>query len=254
MDVALLGGGQAPGANPPCCIVSQRQCVQYALKARPLRCYIPKNPYQYQVWYVVTSSYFEYLMFALIMLNTICLGMQHYNQSEEMNHISDILNVAFTIIFTLEMVLKLMAFKARGYFGDPWNVFDFLIVIGSIIDVILSEIDDPDESARISSAFFRLFRVMRLIKLLSRAEGVRTLLWTFIKSFQALPYVALLIVMLFFIYAVIGMQMFGKIAMVDGTQINRNNNFQTFPQAVLLLFRQESPTPHLTDPLALALC
>ncbi|KAK2521963.1 hypothetical protein Q9966_012919 [Columba livia] len=78
---------------------------------------------------------------------------------------------------------------------------------------------------------------MRLVKLLSRGEGVRTLLWTFIKSFQALPYVALLIVMLFFIYAVIGMQMFGKIAMVDGTQINRNNNFQTFPQAVLLLFR-----------------
>lgn len=57
-------------------VPSQRQCVQYALKARPLKCYIPKNPYQYQVWYVVTSSYFEYLMFALIMLNTVCLGMQ----------------------------------------------------------------------------------------------------------------------------------------------------------------------------------
>ncbi|XP_038604664.1 voltage-dependent L-type calcium channel subunit alpha-1S [Tachyglossus aculeatus] len=235
---------------------NQRQCVQYALKARPLRCYIPKNQYQYQVWYVVTSSYFEYLMFFLITLNTISLGMQAYNQSEEMNHLSDILNVAFTILFTLEMILKLMAFKAKGYFGDPWNVFDFLIVIGSIIDVILSEIDtflassgglyclsggctnlDPEENARVSITFFRLFRVMRLIKLLSRGEGVRTLLWTFIKSFQALPYVALLIVMLFFIYAVIGMQMFGKIAPVDGTQINRNNNFQTFPQAVLLLFR-----------------
>uniref|UniRef100_A0A8D2NDI8 Voltage-dependent L-type calcium channel subunit alpha n=1 Tax=Zonotrichia albicollis TaxID=44394 RepID=A0A8D2NDI8_ZONAL len=223
---------------------NQRQCVQYALKARPLRRYIPKNPYQYQIWYVVTSSYFEYLMFFLIMLNTICLGMQHYNQSEEMNHVSDILNVAFTILFTLEMILKLMAFKVKGYFGDPWNVFDFLIVIGSIIDVILSEIDhclsvlqDPDDNGRVSITFFRLFRVMRLVKLLSRGEGVRTLLWTFIKSFQALPYVALLIVMLFFIYAVIGMQMFGKIAMVDGTQINRNNNFQTFPQAVLLLFR-----------------
>uniref|UniRef100_A0A8C9F2G7 Voltage-dependent L-type calcium channel subunit alpha n=1 Tax=Pavo cristatus TaxID=9049 RepID=A0A8C9F2G7_PAVCR len=235
---------------------NQRQCVQYALKARPLRRYIPKNPYQYQIWYVVTSSYFEYLMFFLIMLNTICLGMQHYNQSAEMNHVSDILNVAFTVLFTLEMILKLMAFKAKGYFGDPWNVFDFLIVIGSIIDVILSEVDtvlassgglyclgggcdsiDPDDNSRVSITFFRLFRVMRLVKLLSRGEGVRTLLWTFIKSFQALPYVALLIVMLFFIYAVIGMQMFGKIAMVDGTQINRNNNFQTFPQAVLLLFR-----------------
>ncbi|NWX23478.1 CAC1S protein, partial [Aegotheles bennettii] len=235
---------------------NQRQCVQYALKARPLQRYIPKNPYQYQIWYVVTSSYFEYLMFFLILLNTICLGMQHYNQSAEMNHVSDILNVAFTILFTLEMILKLMAFKVKGYFGDPWNVFDFLIVIGSIIDVILSEIDtvlaptgglyclgggcdatDSDDNSRVSITFFRLFRVMRLVKLLSRGEGVRTLLWTFIKSFQALPYVALLIVMLFFIYAVIGMQMFGKIAMVDGTQINRNNNFQTFPQAVLLLFR-----------------
>ncbi|KAG9328944.1 hypothetical protein JZ751_009134, partial [Albula glossodonta] len=124
-----------------------------------------------------------------------------------------------------------------GYFTDAWNVFDALVVIGSIVDIVLSEIDNTEDSARISITFFRLFRVMRLVKLLSRGEGIRTLLWTFIKSFQALPYVALLIAMLFFIYAVIGMQVFGKIAMVDGTHINRNNNFQTFPQAVLLLFR-----------------
>lgn len=95
---------------------------------------------------------------------------------------------------------------------------------------------NTEDSARISITFFRLFRVMRLVKLLSRGEGIRTLLWTFIKSFQvrcgtiiwletegdivihinllsflsfclkALPYVALLIAMLFFIYAVIGMQ------------------------------------------------
>ncbi|XP_035239389.1 dihydropyridine-sensitive L-type skeletal muscle calcium channel subunit alpha-1-like isoform X1 [Anguilla anguilla] len=240
---------------------NQRQCVQYALKARPLRCYIPKNPYQYRVWYVVTSCYFEYLMFLLIMLNTLCLGMQHCNQSDHVTKLSDTLNVIFTVLFTVEMILKLMAFKAKGYFGDPWNVFDFLIVIGSIVDVVLSEIDSAlaasgglyclhgcgetnpmqaiadAENARVSITFFRLFRVMRLVKLLNRSEGIRNLLWTFIKSFQALPYVALLIVMLFFIYAVIGMQVFGKVALVDGTQINRNNNFQTFPQAVLLLFR-----------------
>lgn len=79
---------------------------------------------------------------------------------------------------------------------------------------------------------------MRLVKLLSRGEGIRTLLWTFLKSFQALPYVALLIVMLFFIYAVIGMQMFGKIEnQLSDTSITRNNNFETFFQAVLVLFR-----------------
>ncbi|KAL7370687.1 hypothetical protein ABVT39_007799 [Epinephelus coioides] len=219
---------------------NQRQCVEYALKARPLRRYIPKNPYQYKVWYVVNSTYFEYLMFTLILLNTICLAMQHHGQTKGFNDAMNILNMLFTGLFTVEMILKLIAFKPRGYFSDPWNVFDFLIVIGSIIDVILSEINglqNSEENARISITFFRLFRVMRLVKLLSRGEGIRTLLWTFIKSFQALPYVALLIVMLFFIYAVIGMQMFGKIALRDNTQINRNNNFQTFPQAVLLLFR-----------------
>uniref|UniRef100_A0A8D2CJS4 Voltage-dependent L-type calcium channel subunit alpha n=1 Tax=Sus scrofa TaxID=9823 RepID=A0A8D2CJS4_PIG len=244
---------------------NQRQCVEYALKARPLRRYIPKNQHQYKVWYVVNSTYFEYLMFVLILLNTICLAMQHYGQSCLFKVAMNVLNMLFTGLFTVEMILKLIAFKPKGYFSDPWNVFDFLIVIGSVIDVILSEtnhyfcdawntfdalivvgsivdiaiteVNNAEENSRISITFFRLFRVMRLVKLLSRGEGIRTLLWTFIKSFQALPYVALLIVMLFFIYAVIGMQVFGKIALNDTTEINRNNNFQTFPQAVLLLFR-----------------
>uniref|UniRef100_A0A8C6P1K6 Voltage-dependent L-type calcium channel subunit alpha n=1 Tax=Nothobranchius furzeri TaxID=105023 RepID=A0A8C6P1K6_NOTFU len=216
---------------------NQRQCVEYALKARPLRRYIPKNPYQYKFWYVVNSTGFEYIMFVLIMLNTLCLAVQHYGQSALFNYVMDILNMVFTAVFTVEMFLKLIAFKPRHYFADAWNTFDALIVVGSVVDIAITEVNNTEDSARISITFFRLFRVMRLVKLLSRGEGIRTLLWTFIKSFQALPYVALLIAMLFFIYAVIGMQVFGKIAMVDGTQINRNNNFQTFPQAVLLLFR-----------------
>uniref|UniRef100_A0A8C7KWI4 Voltage-dependent L-type calcium channel subunit alpha n=1 Tax=Oncorhynchus kisutch TaxID=8019 RepID=A0A8C7KWI4_ONCKI len=211
---------------------NQRQCVEYALKARPLRRYIPKNPYQYKFWYVVNSTGFEYVMFVLIILNTLCLAIQHYGQSHLFNYAMDVLNMVFTGVFTVEMILKLIAFRPRvsqsdpgclsGYFGDAWNVFDALVVIGSVINVSsstsclsLSLSQNTEDSARISITFFRLFRVMRLVKLLSRGEGIRTLLWTFIKSFQALPYVALLIAMLFFIYAVIGMQVFGKIAMVD---------------------------------------
>ncbi|XP_047643872.1 voltage-dependent L-type calcium channel subunit alpha-1C isoform X8 [Phacochoerus africanus] len=216
---------------------NQRQCVEYALKARPLRRYIPKNQHQYKVWYVVNSTYFEYLMFVLILLNTICLAMQHYGQSCLFKVAMNVLNMLFTGLFTVEMILKLIAFKPKHYFCDAWNTFDALIVVGSIVDIAITEVNNAEENSRISITFFRLFRVMRLVKLLSRGEGIRTLLWTFIKSFQALPYVALLIVMLFFIYAVIGMQVFGKIALNDTTEINRNNNFQTFPQAVLLLFR-----------------
>lgn len=53
-----------------------------------------------------------------------------------------------------------------------------------LLSVVLFCLQDPDDNSRVSITFFRLFRVMRLVKLLSRGEGVRTLLWTFIKSFQ----------------------------------------------------------------------
>uniref|UniRef100_A0A8C3BVJ4 Voltage-dependent L-type calcium channel subunit alpha n=1 Tax=Cairina moschata TaxID=8855 RepID=A0A8C3BVJ4_CAIMO len=169
---------------------------------------------------------------------------QHYEQSKPFNYVMDLLNMVFTGLFTVEMLLKIIAFKPRHYFCDAWNTFDALIVVGSVVDIAVTEVNNgghvgesSEDSSRISITFFRLFRVMRLVKLLSKGEGIRTLLWTFVKSFQALPYVALLIAMIFFIYAVIGMQTFGKVALQDGTQINRNNNFQTFPQAVLLLFR-----------------
>ncbi|KAJ4934972.1 hypothetical protein JOQ06_007752 [Pogonophryne albipinna] len=216
---------------------NQRQCVQYALKAQPLKLYIPKNPVQYKFWSIINSSVFEYVMFLLILLNTVTLAVQHYEQSKNFSHIMDILNMVFTGLFTMEMLLKLLALRLRHYFMDAWNSFDALIVVGSVVDIVVTEFSSGEDSSRVSITFFRLFRVMRLVKLLSKGEGIRTLLWTFIKSLQALPYVALLIALIFFIYAVVGMQTFGKVAMQDYTQINRNNNFQTFPQAVLLLFR-----------------
>ncbi|XP_026834081.1 voltage-dependent calcium channel type D subunit alpha-1 isoform X2 [Drosophila erecta] len=236
---------------------NQRNCIEFALKAKPVRRYIPKHGIQYKVWWFVTSSSFEYTIFILIMINTVTLAMKFYNQPLWYTELLDALNMIFTAVFALEFVFKLAAFRFKNYFGDAWNVFDFIIVLGSFIDIVYSEIKSKDTSqiaecdivevckntkksagsSLISINFFRLFRVMRLVKLLSKGEGIRTLLWTFIKSFQALPYVALLIVLLFFIYAVVGMQVFGKIALDGGNAITANNNFQTFQQAVLVLFR-----------------
>ncbi|XP_053619116.1 muscle calcium channel subunit alpha-1-like isoform X3 [Plodia interpunctella] len=229
---------------------NQRNCIEFALKAKPIRRYIPKHRIQYKVWWFVTSQPFEYAIFMLIMINTITLAMKYHNQPAEYSKALDMLNMIFTAVFALEFIFKLAAFRFKNYFGDAWNTFDFIIVLGSIIDIVVSQVNElknqgsglprahvVKESSIPSINFFRLFRVMRLVKLLSRGEGIRTLLWTFIKSFQALPYVALLILMLFFIYAVVGMQVFGKIAIDDETPITRNNHFQTFPQAILVLFR-----------------
>ncbi|KAM9475486.1 voltage-dependent L-type calcium channel subunit alpha-1D [Clarias gariepinus] len=225
---------------------NQRQCVYYSLKAQPIKIYIPKNPSQLKFWKIINSSQFEYIMFVLILLNTLTLAVQHYEQSKLFNFVMDILNMIFTMLFTIEMIIKLLALRPYHYFIDAWNSFDALIVVGSLVDIMIAEFSGggghgegkgDGENSKVSITFFRLFRVMRLVKLLSKGEGIRTLLWTFVKSLQALPYVGLLIAMIFFIYGVIGMQMFGKIAIDDETELNRNNNFQTFFMAVLLLFR-----------------
>ncbi|CAF2035689.1 unnamed protein product [Rotaria magnacalcarata] len=215
---------------------NQRKCIEFALKAKPIKRYIPVKKSQLKVWWFVTSPPFEYAIFSLIMINTVVLAMKYHNQPDSYSKALDYLNIVFTAIFGLEFILKMAAFHVKNYFSDPSNCCDFIIVVGSVIDIIYTDIIAPGTNV-ISINFFRLFRVMRLVKILSRGEGIRTLLWTFIKSFQALPYVALLIAMLFFIYAVIGMQMFGKIALDEGTSINYNNNFQTFFNSLLVLFR-----------------
>ncbi|CAI9544004.1 unnamed protein product, partial [Staurois parvus] len=80
-------------------------------------------------------------MFVLILLNTICLAMQHYGQSCSFKEAMNILNMLFTGLFTVEMILKLIAFKPKHYFCDAWNTFDALIVVGSIVDIAITEIN-----------------------------------------------------------------------------------------------------------------
>lgn len=121
----------------------------------------------------------------------------------------------------------------QNYFRDGWNRFDFITVVGSITDALVTEFGGHF----VSLGFLRLFRAARLIRLLQQGYTIRILLWTFVQSFKALPYVCLLIGMLFFIYAIVGMQVFGNIWLDSTTEINRHNNFQSFFNGVILLFR-----------------
>lgn len=154
------------------------------MKAKPHRRYIPRNRFQYRVWWFVTSQFFEYVIFIIILLNTTTLAMKHYPPDPYMDNILDILNLIFTGVFAFEALFKIIALNPKNYFGDRWNSFDFVIVLGSFIDIMYGKLNPG--SNIISINFFRLFRVMRLVKLLSRGEGIRTLLWTFMKSFQVI--------------------------------------------------------------------
>ncbi|XP_037047740.1 voltage-dependent calcium channel type A subunit alpha-1-like isoform X2 [Bradysia coprophila] len=231
---------------------NQKSCIDFAINARPSERYIPENQetYQYKVWKFVTSPVVDNFILLLIVMNTVTLMMKVHGQSKVFEDVMHYINLVFTGLFTIETVLKIIGFGPRKFFKDSWNVFDLVTVVGSLIDAVVSSITKNGQSkdtknvadavtAAISSklAFLRLFRAARLVKLMRRGATIRVLLWTFVQSFKALPYVCLLIAMLFFIYAVVGMQMFGNIAIDPETTITRHNNFQNFGKALMLLFR-----------------
>lgn len=97
----------------------KRNCIEFALKAKPVRRYIPKNRLQYKVWWLVTSQPFEYVIFILILINTVTLAMKFHGQPEAYTDALDILNMIFTAIFALEFVLKLAAFRFKVKHNFP---------------------------------------------------------------------------------------------------------------------------------------
>uniref|UniRef100_A0A673GNL8 Voltage-dependent P/Q-type calcium channel subunit alpha-1A n=1 Tax=Sinocyclocheilus rhinocerous TaxID=307959 RepID=A0A673GNL8_9TELE len=218
---------------------NERACIDFAINAKPLTRHMPQNKqtFQYRMWEFVVSPPFEYTIMALIALNTIVLMMKYDGASDAYEAVLANLNIVFTSLFSMECILKIIAFGVLNYFKDAWNIFDCVTVLGSITDILVTELGVSNNFINLS--FLRLFRAARLIKLLRQGETIRILLWTFVQSFKALPYVCLLIAMLFFIYAIIGMQLFGNIAIEEDGEsaINQHNNFRTFFQALMLLFR-----------------
>ncbi|XP_043195368.1 voltage-dependent calcium channel type A subunit alpha-1-like isoform X4 [Amphibalanus amphitrite] len=215
---------------------NQKSCIDFVIQARPLERYMPKDrkSCKYKMWKIAVSTPFEYFIMVLIILNTLLLMVKNYPQSDSEEKVVRNLNNVFTLLFAIECALKVVAFGVRNFCKDRWNTFDLITVLGSIVDAIATE---TQMTSSINLGFLRLFRAARLIKLLRQGYTIRILLWTFVQSFKALPYVCLLIAMLFFIYAIIGMQVFGNIALDPGTAISRHNNFRHFFQALMLLFR-----------------
>lgn len=210
---------------------NDREALGYVLTAKTRKLWRPdeSSPFRRKVYGYVESSRFRNFIGGLIIVNLIVLMMYHHNMSEEFTIGLFVANCIFTAIFTIEAALKLYALTPTGYFDDDWNSFDFLIVVGSIVDAAL-------EGDAVNLTFLRLFRTIRIARLMKRGE-LKRLLYTFIQSFKDLPYVGLLLFLVFFLYGVIGMQVFGRIALHEDMPINRNANFQTFPMALGLLFR-----------------
>ncbi len=142
------------------------------------------------------SKGFERLIIVLIMINTLFLASEHYEQPDWLTTISDYANIFFTIVFALEMVVKLIGFGFKKYAADGFNLFDCFIVIMSYVELFM-----PGEASSLS--VLRAFRLLRIFKIIKSWDSLRILLSTVLDSLTAITNLGVLIILFLFISALL---------------------------------------------------
>ncbi|XP_061173087.1 sodium channel protein para-like isoform X2 [Saccostrea echinata] len=194
----------------------------------------PSNIIMGWIFDAVTNQKFDIGIMIIIMLNMLTMALEHYNQSEQFTSILNYINVSFIIIFTVECVLKLIGLR-HYYFKFPWNIFDFVVVVLSILGVALSDVMDQFLVSPTLLRVVRVFRVGRVLRLVKSAKGIRTLLFSLAVSLPALFNIALLLFLVMFIYATFGMSFFMHVKHLYG--IDDCFNFETFFRSIIYLFQ-----------------
>ncbi|XP_058561108.1 voltage-dependent T-type calcium channel subunit alpha-1G isoform X22 [Neofelis nebulosa] len=213
--------------------MAEAQCKPY---------YSDYSRFRLLVHHLCTSHYLDLFITGVIGLNVVTMAMEHYQQPQILDEALKICNYIFTIIFVLESVFKLVAFGFRRFFQDRWNQLDLAIVLLSIMGITLEEIE-VNASLPINPTIIRIMRVLRIarvLKLLKMAVGMRALLDTVMQALPQVGNLGLLFMLLFFIFAALGVELFGDLE-CDETHpcegLGRHATFRNFGMAFLTLFR-----------------
>ncbi|XP_075297365.1 voltage-dependent T-type calcium channel subunit alpha-1G isoform X13 [Opisthocomus hoazin] len=213
--------------------VQEAQCKPY---------YSDYSRFRLLIHQMCTSHYLDLFITGVIGLNVITMAMEHYQQPKVLDEALKICNYIFTVIFVLESVFKLVAFGFRRFFQDRWNQLDLAIVLLSIMGITLEEIE-VNASLPINPTIIRIMRVLRIarvLKLLKMAVGMRALLDTVMQALPQVGNLGLLFMLLFFIFAALGVELFGDLECDDTHPcegLGRHATFRNFGMAFLTLFR-----------------
>uniref|UniRef100_A0A8C3MDL3 Sodium channel protein n=1 Tax=Geospiza parvula TaxID=87175 RepID=A0A8C3MDL3_GEOPR len=194
----------------------------------------PLNKYQGFIFDVVSKQAFDVSIMILICLNMVTMMVETDDQSQEKVNILHKINMLFVAIFTGECIFKMLALR-HYYFTNGWNIFDFVVVILSIVGTVLSDIIQKYFFSPTLFRVIRLARIGRILRLIRGAKGIRTLLFALMMSLPALFNIGLLLFLVMFIYAIFGMANFAYVKKEYG--IDDMFNFQTFANSMLCLFQ-----------------
>ncbi|KAM9494665.1 voltage-dependent T-type calcium channel subunit alpha-1H isoform 2-T2 [Clarias gariepinus] len=220
----------------------QRLLEKRRRKAQQRPYYADYSPARLYIHTLCTNHYLDLFITFIICINVVTMSIEHYNQPLYLEEALKYCNYVFTVFFILEALLKLVAFGFRRFFKDRWNQLDLAIVLLSIMGITLEEIK-MNAALPINPTIIRIMRVLRIarvLKLLKLATGMRALLDTVMQALPQVGNLGLLFMLLFFIYAALGVELFGKLECTENNPcegFSRHATFENFGMAFLTLFR-----------------
>lgn len=148
------------------------------------------------------NKLFELFVISVIILSSLLIGVRTYALPEWSVNTIWLLDYAVTLFFLAEIIVRMIAEgNLKRFFSQGWNVFDFVIVVVSLLPI-------QDSEYALVARLLRLFRVMRLISFIPE---LRVLVSALFSALPRMGYVALLMFIIFYIYAVVGNLLFAHI-------------------------------------------
>uniref|UniRef100_A0A3P9I943 Sodium channel protein n=1 Tax=Oryzias latipes TaxID=8090 RepID=A0A3P9I943_ORYLA len=178
---------------------------------------------------IVMDPFADLTITICIVLNTLFMAMEHYPMQGEFTKMLSIGNKVFTGIFTAEMVLKIIALDPYYYFQERWNIFDGIIVTISLVELCFS------------ISLLRSLRLLRVFKLAKSWPTLNSLLKIIGNSVGAMGNLTLVLAIIVFIFAVVGMQLFEREYRHNVTKISTDRkprwHMMDFFHSFLIVFR-----------------
>ena len=203
-----------------------------------------EGTYAYVLREFADSPLLDNFIMVVIFLNMIFMALNYEGCSSGYNTFLTIVNYIFTGIFIAECIIKLLAYGIVPYFHSGWNKFDFFVVISSIVDLAVANIDGFDASFLKSFQIIRVLRVLRItrvLRLIKSLKGLEKMIQTLSWSLSALANVLLLMLIIFCIFAILGCYFYDGIVYKDYKDgfvyVNEYYNMDNFYYSFLLVFR-----------------
>jgi len=211
-------------------------------RMREVPYYAHFSPWRRRLHDICNSKYFDLIIAAVIGLNVVTMSLEFYLMPPIFDLALDYCNYVFTTVFIFESISKIIALGPLRYFRDKWNQLDTMIVVLSIAGIVMEKMKSG-HILPINPTLIRVMRVMRIarvLKLLKMAKGIRALLDTVIQALPQVGNLGLLFFLLFFIFAALGVELFGKLECSEErpcSGLDKHAHFKDFGMAFLTLFR-----------------